>query len=181
MIELTSKKIAHLEQLGIQLYVFKKETNYELLKVSSLNIRYGESVPKSKRRNGDVPLYASNGRTDFIDKYNAYENTVIFGCRGTLGNVFFSKKECFVLNTAFYITNFKNYSGLYFALKFNRGFTLYSSGAAQPQITIDAIKDAEIRIPLDEDLNYLLNCISLHEEILDKLKKIKGILLSKYF
>ena len=181
MIELTSKKIVRLEQLGIQLYDFKKEKNYELLKASSLNIRYGESVPKSKRRKGDIPLYASNGRTDFIDKYNAYENTVIFGCRGTLGNVFFSKKECFVLNTAFYITNFKNYGGLYFALKFNRGFTQYSSGAAQPQITIDAIKDAEIRIPLDEDLNYLLNCISLHEEILDKLKKIKGILLSKYF
>ena len=165
----------------MQLYSSKINEDYRLLKVSSLNIHYGESIPKSKRQKGSIPLYASNGITDFIDGNNASKNTIIFGCRGTLGNVFFAKKKCFVLNTSFYITDVKYYGGLYFALRFNKGFILFSSGAAQPQITIDAIKNVEVKIPLDNDLNYLLDCISINEELLNKLKKIKEILLAKYF
>lgn len=181
MIEFTTKKIESLEKFGAQLYSSKINEGYRLVKVSSLNIHYGESIPKSKRQYGSIPLYASNGITDFIDATNAFKNTIIFGCRGTLGNVFFAKKNCFVLNTAFFITDVNYYGGLYFALKFNKGFTLFSSGAAQPQITIDAIKNVEVKIPIDNDLNYLLDCISTNKEIIDNLKKTKDILLAKYF
>ena len=181
LIDFISKKIQLLEQLGAKLYISKIQENYKIFNVSTLNICYGESIPKNKRKKGVIPLYASNGRIDFIDKGNAKQNTVIFGCRGTLGNIFFCKKECFVLNTSFYITDFKNYGGLYFALKYNNGFSEFSTGAAQPQITINGIKDARIKIPINSNLNYLLDCLSKNEEILIQLKKIKRLLLSKYF
>lgn len=123
---------------------------------------------------------ASNGISDYVNVSNA-ENAIVFGCRGTLGNVFYQKGKSFVLNTAFYINNSNNYGNLFFALDYEKGLTLYQSGAAQPQITIDAIKDAKLKIPKNNYLNYILDLYAKNLEIINKLKYIKEKLLEKYF
>lgn len=161
-------------------YLSKILDEYIEIEVSKLNIKYGTSLPQSKRNKGNVPLFASNGISDYINIFNATDS-IVFGCRGTLGNVFYHKGELFVLNTAFYIENPKNYGNLYFALKSNKGLTLYQSGAAQPQITIDAIKNAVLKLPVGESLNNILDSISKYEDLIDNLSKIKQNLLSKYF
>ena len=85
------------------------------------------------------------------------------------------------MNTAFYIDNPKKYGNLFYALKKERGLVTYQSGAAQPQITIDAIKKAELLIPRGDALNSLLDCVAIYEKIIDKLRAIKLLLLEKYF
>lgn len=133
-----------------------------------------------KRNKGIYPLLASNGISDNVDIYNA-ENVVAFGCRGTIGNVFYQQGKCFVLNTAFYLTDNKRYGNLFYALIYENGLTSYHSGAAQPQITLDAIKDVVLLLPNDNDLNKYLDLISTYDSIINKLKSIKLALLNKYF
>ena len=86
-----------------------------------------------------------------------------------------------MLNTAFYINNPTNYGNLFFALRYEKGLTLYSSGAAQPQITLDAIKNVSLKLPVDNNLNKILDLISNYASLINKLKDIKSILLNKYF
>ena len=180
MIENYQNKAETLKEVGLKFYKHKISKSSVEIRVNSLNIKYGISLPDSKRNNGKIPLYASNGLSDYISISNA-QNAIIFGCRGTLGNVFYQSGNLFVLNTAFYINNPLNYGNLYYSLVANKGLTLYQSGAAQPQITIDAIKDAVLTIPSDNDLNVVLDLLSYYENVIAKLKKTKQLLLVKYF
>ncbi len=180
MIENYQKKINTLILLGKNLYNKKISTNYKLVEVNTLNIKYGISLPSSKRKKGIIPLLASNGISDYVSEANA-KNAIVFGCRGTLGNVFYQEGNAFILNTAFYINDPKDYGNLFFALKNENGLTLYQSGAAQPQITIDAIKSANLKLPCDNALNLILDLISNYNKSIMLMKKIKEIFLKKYF
>ena len=180
MIENYQKQNAKLLELGRKKYI-KEINNYFLtIDVSSLNIKYGISLTNCNRMHGEIPLLASNGISDYVNLSNA-ENAIVFGCRGTIGNVFFQKGKSFVLNTAFYINNSKEYGNLYFALDYEKGLSIYQSGAAQPQITIDAIKDAKLKVPNKNVLNYVLDLYAMNQERISKLMLIKANLLSKYF
>lgn len=138
------------------------------------------SLVKNIRIKGEIPLLASNGVIDYISKFNS-ENAIVFGCRGTLGKVFYCKGKCFILNTAFFVSNNINYGNIYFSLIYEKGLVTYQSGAAQPQITIDAIKDVKLKIPKNNNLNKVLDCICNYQEQIKKLKWIKQLLLLKYF
>ena len=81
MIENYKSKIEQLEKFGRNLYLKKIASNFVIISVTDLNIKYGVSLPDSKRNPGDIPLLASNGISDYISEYNAY-NAIVFGCRG---------------------------------------------------------------------------------------------------
>ena len=180
MIENYQNRILKLEDYGKLLYLKLSAENYKEITIKDLNIKYGISLTDSNRNKGNYPLLASNGISDYVDISNAF-NAIVFGCRGTLGNVFYQSGKCFILNTAFYINNPCEYGNLYFALKHEKGLTLYSSGAAQPQITLDAIKDVKIKIPNSNKLNNVLDLISNYQKYIAILKEIKSKLLGKYF
>lgn len=169
-----------LEDIGLSNYIVKIYKSFQEIKIESLNIKYGTSLTDKNRIKGKFPLYASNGISDYVDRSNS-RNAIVFGCRGTLGSVFFSHGNAFILNTAFFIDNPENYGNLYFALKYEKGLTLYSSGAAQPQITIASIKDAILKTPNDNGLNKILDLIVHYEQVISNLKRIKDLLLNKYF
>ena len=180
MIENYQEKNAKLLNFGRQFYLQQINCDCKIINVSDLNIKYGISLTNNNRNVGDIPLLASNGISDYVDVSNA-ENAIVFGCRGTLGNVFYQKGKCFILNTAFYINNVKNYGNLYFTLDYEKGLAVYQSGAAQPQITIDAIKGAKLKVPNNNYLNRILDSYANNQVIINKLKSIKGKLLIKYF
>lgn len=156
--------------------------NSTTINVSNLNIKYGTSVVGLDRKPGNYPLYTSGGVNGYIDKYNL-ENGIIFGCRGTLGNVFFTLNKAFVLNTAFFLKAGNGGLGsLYFAIKQEKGFVKYSSGAAQPQITLENIKSCQLKILKDNFvLDKVLAKIDDYNKKIIKLENLKFILLKKYF
>lgn len=92
--------------------------------------------------------------------------------------MYYYKDNNFVLNTAFYLENKENYGNIYFALKYNNGFKLYATGAAQPQITIENIQNLNIKIPKS---NFLLDYIYKLQFKNEILKHTKQLLLNKYF
>ena len=180
LIENYEFQLQKLEILGLNIYKKKIEEDYVEKTISSLKVKYGISIPATKRISGKYKLYASNGVADYINQYNA-ENSIIFGCRGSVGNVYYSKEKSFVLNTAFYIESPNEYGNLYFSLVYENGLTLYATGAAQPQITINAISNVNLKFPVDNELNSILDLMSKIENKIDILKQEKKLLLSKYF
>lgn len=66
-------------------------------------------------------------------------------------------------------------------MRFQKGLTLYQSGAAQPQITIEAIKNAKINIPKDNSLNSILDLLEKYKLEVKNLRLLKETLLEKYF
>lgn len=179
-IEKNEEIITRFENYGLKLYEQLISSKYKEIKVEALNIKYGVSIPSNQREIGKYPLFASNGITDYINKYNS-SNTIILGCRGTVGSVFYCKDNNFVLNTAFFIESKELYGNLYFALKHNKGFKLYATGAAQPQITIENIQNVNIKIPVNNYLNSILDYIYMLQIKNNNLKSIKQLLLNKYF
>lgn len=70
---------------------------------------------------------------------------------------------------------------MYFALKYEKGLSLYATGAAQPQITINDVSKAIIKFPIDDELNTILDLIVELQNKIEMLKKEKELLLKKYF
>lgn len=164
---------------GASLYV---KSDKESVLGSSLNIKYGTSIPKLKRSSGKIQMYGANGIIDFIDEYNTKDANIIFGCRGKVGDVYFSNKEIFVLNTAFYLNVPPNRLGdYYFSIKNISGFADYATGAAQPQITLTEIKNIYIDISNNPSLNFVINMIIKLEDQNILLNNQKSMLLSKFF
>ena len=179
-IEKNEEIITKLEKYGLELYQFMISEKYNEVIISSLNVKYGVSIPANQREIGKYPLFASNGIAEYINLFNS-SNTIIFGCRGTVGNVYYCKDKNFVLNTAFYIESKEQFGNLYFALKYNNGLKLYATGAAQPQITIENIQNVKIKIPTNNELNSILDYIYKLQNKNNNLKHIKKLLLNKYF
>jgi len=86
-----------------------------------LEFVYGKSLPKSKRSDGNIPVYGSNGIVGFHDEAIVNEPGIIVGRKGSAGNIHFSKVPFCPIDTTFYITQQHSkleLDYLYYALNF---------------------------------------------------------------
>lgn len=64
---------------------------------------YGESLSTNDREEGDFPVYGSNGITGYHSVAISKAPCVIVGRKGSFGKVNWSEKECFPIDTTYYI------------------------------------------------------------------------------
>ncbi len=86
-----------------------------------LELVYGKSLPKTKRADGNIPVYGSNGIVGFNDKAIVNEPGIIVGRKGSAGNIHISKVPFCPIDTTFYITQQHSkleLDYLYYALNF---------------------------------------------------------------
>lgn len=86
-----------------------------------LEFVYGKSLPKTKRSDGNIPVYGSNGIVGFHDEAIVNEPGIIVGRKGSAGNIHFSKVPFCPIDTTFYITQQHSkleLDYLYYALNF---------------------------------------------------------------
>lgn len=86
-----------------------------------LEFVYGKSLPKSKRSDGNIPVYGSNGIVGFHDEAIVNEPGIIVGRKGSAGNIHFSNVPFCPIDTTFYITQQHSkleLDYLYYALNF---------------------------------------------------------------
>jgi type I restriction enzyme, S subunit len=117
---------------------------FELTKVN-----YGKNLPTKKLADdGAYPVY---GAAKIIGRYTEYtreRQTIICGCRGSVGEMQITQPQCFVTNNSFTFdpTHPGNFFWLYHSLK-ERGLRDVIGGAAQPQITLEGISSVELVTP----------------------------------
>ncbi|MDZ7763789.1 MAG: restriction endonuclease subunit S [Melioribacteraceae bacterium] len=72
---------------------------------------YGKGLPKRNRNEqGSFPVYGSNGIVGFHDSYLIEGPCLIVGRKGAAGEVHISNKNCWPIDTTYYIQPNEKYS-----------------------------------------------------------------------
>lgn len=130
-----------------------------------LNLKRGYDLPKTKRKDGDVPIISSSGYSGVHDKSMAKGPGVVTGRYGTIGEVFYIPEDFWPLNTTLYVEDFKGNSPLFsYYLLQTIDFHAYSDKAAVPGINRNHVHMASVRVP---------NSIIAQEKIALILKKLE--------
>lgn len=144
------------ETLFRQWFIIEASEDWEPYELGDVvNIRYGKNLPTSQLIESGYPVFGGNGQIGWHSKYLYEEPQVLVSCRGEAsGKVNITYPYSFVTNNSLILEIPKDscltFEWLkYYAFSFN--FRDYTSGSAQPQITIDGLRIANITIP-DEDL-----------------------------
>ena len=155
---------------------------------SNCKIVYGKNLPTTKLVESGYEVYGGNGIIGYHSQYLYDKQQVLIACRGAAsGAVHISNPYSFVTNNSLIIElleqsilNFEYMS----ELAKSSDFTIYVTGSAQPQITIQSINGHKFIIPNE---NLLLSWKKLieHSKILlnsnevDVLRKTRDTLLPK--
>lgn len=141
------------------------------------SIKYGKNLStKLIAKKGLFPVYGANGVIGYYHKENCEEKVVLITCRGNgSGDVFRTYHDrCFVTNNSFIVTANKDYS--YCKLPFNyfflkkANFRLVRTGAAQPQLTNQAIHTIQVLLPTEEQIKSFCKLTSSSFSRIDNFK-----------
>ena len=136
-------------------------------------VKYGKGLPKNKLKPSGYPVFGGNGIIGYYDKY-MYENPqILISCRGAAsGKILESLPRSFVTSNSLVIELSDNFYYYFYRKYFmdNQLFQ-YATGSAQPQITIDNLKNVYVPQPSKESL----------KQINDLLKTSAFVVLNNYF
>lgn len=172
-IELLRDQNKTLEELGQKL--FQKELaengdDWEEKRLGEVvDIKYGKNLPTNNLTNLGFPVFGANGQVGYYDKFHYQEQQVLISCRGEKsGVVNISSPQSFVTNNSLILEKNKELKSFAFlknwALNYN--FMSFVSGSAQPQITIESLNNAIIKVP---DAEFELQFEKIHSPIIAKI------------
>lgn len=163
--------------------------NYNVSKLEDIaTIKYGKELPTKKLTPKGFPVFGGNG---VIGKYIHFmydEPQILVSCRGAAsGNIIETYPNSFITNNSLVLEwNDYRYYEFYKQFLFANPLHTYATGSAQPQITIDNIKNVPFPCPKYDEIRELcsqLKSISaLHFENIvesNKLSMLRDTLLPK--
>lgn len=189
-IELNNAINNNLEQQAALLFDEKySRSNYNISTLETVaTIKYGQGLPTNKLTSVGFPVFGGNG---VIGKYTQFmydKPQVLVSCRGAAsGNILESYPYSYVTNNSL-VLEWKDYRYYEFYKQFLFANPLYSytTGSAQPQITIDNIRNVPIPCPKYDEISELCSNLSsisdLHYKNIvesNKLIMIRDTLLPK--
>lgn len=164
LIENNTRRIEILEEMARRLYEEwfvqfrfpgheEKQLAFEQLNIFDIfSVKYGKGLSKKELIDGgEFPVY---GAAKVIGHYHSYtyaDRQIIAGCRGSVGEFRITEPKSFVTNNSFVFLPRASVDFFwgYQALKM-RGLKDVIGGAAQPQITLDALQSISIPYPSNE-------------------------------
>jgi len=151
-------------------------------------VGYGKNLPTKKLSDdGAYPVY---GAAKIIGRYTEYtrENrTIICGCRGSVGEMQITQRQCYVTNNSFTFDPLHQYDffWLFHTLK-ERGLRDVVGGAAQPQITLEGISSVELVTPpsllrnqFQEVVTAIFEQIWVLDDQVENLRRTRDLLLPR--
>lgn len=130
---------------------------------SICNIKYGKNLPTKKLENVGYNVFGGNG---IIGKYSQYlydKPQILVSCRGAAsGNILVSYPKSFVTNNSL-VLELNDYRYFEFMKQYLLLNPLYSyaTGSAQPQITVENIKDVLVPYPEFSEISKLTFLLEL--------------------
>ena len=179
-IELNNQINDNLFKLEKALYkdFLEKLNNYRQEKLGELcKIKYGKGLPTTKIEKDGYPVYGGNGIIGYYHNFMYDDSQVLISCRGAAsGNVIISKPKSFITNNSLILECDRKYHHYLKQYSLDNYYYEYTTGSAQPQITIDNIKDIVINIPKDEELlDFNKNMEVLEQKCFSNLKEIERL------
>jgi type I restriction enzyme, S subunit len=179
------------EALWRKMFVEEADPRWKKEKLGDIvKIIYGKNLPTSELTESGYPVFGANGQIGYYKEYLYASPQVLISCRGEAsGKVNFSCGFAFVTNNSLVleipINSILKYEFLkYWALASD--FTLYVTGSAQPQITIEELKMAEFDMPSEEAISHFSAIVATYEgkrshnnKQIAKLVRLRDTLLPK--
>jgi len=79
--------------------------SWQLVKLGEvLSLEYGDNLPSDSRKEGNIPVYGSNGQVDNHSEAAINKPGIILGRKGSIGEIRFSDKPFWPIDTTYYIT-----------------------------------------------------------------------------
>lgn len=186
LIEVNNKRIELLEQSARELYkewfVRMRFPNYQNTKFNKgipegweeknlgdiLELAYGKALKEEERIDGIFPVYGSSGIVGYHEVPLIKAPSIIVGRKGNVGSVFLSFKDCYPIDTVFYIKSTYSLFYLYFLLKFQ---SFIDGDAAVPGLNRNYAYKNKILLPNIEIIDVFAKyCESIYN-LIENLQK----------
>ena len=136
--------------------------NYNISTLEGVaTIKYGKGLPTKKLTAQGFPVFGGNGVIGRYTHFMYEEPQVLVSCRGAAsGKIMESYPNSFVTNNSLILEwNDYRYYEFYKQFLLANPLNSYATGSAQPQITIDNIKNVPIPYPNYDEISEL--CLTL--------------------
>ncbi|MEI6545303.1 MAG: restriction endonuclease subunit S, partial [Methylococcales bacterium] len=140
------------------------------------SLEYGASLPKEKRIDGTYPVVGSNGITGWHDQYLIEGPAIIVGRKGSAGEVTLIDKNCFPIDTTYYVKQTKpdesDLTYLYWILK---GLNLpeLKNGAGIPGLNRSDVYNAyQIPLPPLEIQKEIVSEIEGYQKVINGARAV---------
>ena len=120
-------------------------------------IKYGKGLPKSNLQLEGYPVYGGNGIIGFYHSFMYDKPQILISCRGAAsGNIIISAPKSFVTSNSL-VVELNDYRYFEFLKQHMLANPLYAyaTGSAQPQITIDNLRNAVVPYPSFSDIESI--------------------------
>src|SRR3989344_8780037 len=126
--------------------ILQKWENTQLGNVVILN--YGKGLPARNRVSREFPVYGSAGIVGHHNTPIAKAPGIIVGRKGSIGEIYFSKKDYYPIDTAYYINSSDKYDirFIYFLLQ-QLNLKALNTDAAVPGLNRNVAYQQKVRIP----------------------------------
>jgi len=156
-----------------------------------LTLQRGHDLPTQNRLSGEIPILGSSGITGFHNEAKATGPGVTVGRSGnSMGEISYSDKDFWPLNTALYVTDFKGNDPkfLYYLLQ-TIDFDQFNSGSAQKSLNRNAVYPFEVEIPksraeqerISSVLSSLEEKVGVNQKINQTLEQMAQAIFKSWF
>ncbi|MCE9792826.1 restriction endonuclease subunit S [Shewanella indica] len=118
-------------------------------------IKYGKNLPKTKLLDEGYPVFGGNGVIGYYSSYLYEDEQVLVSCRGAAsGKVLRSLPKSFITNNSLVIDLSNSVLNINYVEPYLKGCNLeeYTSGSAQPQMTVANMAPVQILVPSEDIL-----------------------------
>jgi type I restriction enzyme S subunit len=172
----------------IEIEVIPKD--WEERKISDcIELIYGKGLPERQRKNGNIPVFGSNGIVGFHNEAIVKSPGIIIGRKGSVGEIAFSKQDFWPIDTTYYVqTKQGNDIGFWFYLLKTLGLNHMNTHSAVPGLNRDNVYEIVRAIPnfieqhaIASILNSLNDKITLNRSVNSTLEAIGQALFKHWF
>jgi type I restriction enzyme S subunit len=140
-------------------------------------LQRGFDLPSKDRGNGAVPVVSSSGVSGSHSEARVKAPGVVTGRTGTLGQVFFIKKDFWPLNTTLYIKDFKGNDPLFISYLLKTiDFNAYNDKSTVPGINRNHLHMAEVFRPQLIEQRYIAYVLSSLDDKIELNRQMNGTL-----
>ena len=139
-----------------------------------ISLEYGKSLKKKDRKGGKFPVFGSNGIVGFHDEFIVEGPCIIVGRKGSAGEVTFSEKNSFPIDTTFFVELKDKNVDLKFIFYSLRQLPLKTLNvqSAVPGLNRNDAYDLEIPIPSIEIQQEIVEELDRYQKIIDGCEQI---------
>ena len=133
-----------------------------------LTLKRGYDLPTRQRKDGPVPVVSSSGITGYHDEARVRSPAVVTGRYGTLGNVYYVDRDCWPLNTALYVVDFKETHPRFAAYFLRNALRDYQSDkAAVPGVDRNVLHRFDVRVPDSSTQKAIASILSAYDDLIE--------------